>query len=45
LDICNLGKTTKNDSLIIKNKNNKIIKLKINAMKKFWTTGFVDALK
>ncbi|MDP6548438.1 MAG: AIR synthase-related protein, partial [Candidatus Woesearchaeota archaeon] len=45
LIIHNLGKTTKNDSLIIKNKNNKIIKLKINAMKKFWTTGFVDALK
>ncbi len=45
LDIINLGKTTKNDSLIIKNKKNEIIKLKINALKKAWTTGFVDALK
>jgi phosphoribosylformylglycinamidine synthase II len=45
LDIYNLGKTTKNDSLKIINSNKKIIDLKINELKKAWTTGFVDALK
>lgn len=45
LEIISLGKTAKNDSLIIKNKNGKIIDLKINEMKKAWATGFVDALK
>jgi len=45
LEINNLGKTTKNDSLIIKNKNEEIIYLKIKQLKEAWTTGFVDALK
>jgi len=45
LEIINLGKTTKNDSLVIFNKNKKIIELKINELKKAWTTGFIEALK
>ena len=45
LEILNLGKTTDNDSLIIKNKNEKIIDLEIKRLKEAWTTGFVEALK
>ncbi len=45
LIVHNLGKTTKKDSLIIINNNKKIIDLKINEMKKAWTSGFVEALK
>jgi len=45
LEIFNLGKTTKNDSLIVKRHNKKIINLSINKLKKAWTTGFADALK
>jgi len=40
-----LGKTTKKDSLKIINSREKIIDLKIDELKKAWTTGFVEALK
>jgi phosphoribosylformylglycinamidine synthase subunit PurL len=40
-----LGSTTKKDSLTIKNGNKPIIDLKIDEMKKAWTTGFAEALK
>jgi phosphoribosylformylglycinamidine synthase len=45
LEINNLGKTIKKDSLIIISNNKKIIDLKINELKKAWITGFVNALK
>tara|TARA_Y100000310_G_scaffold70474_1_gene66157 strand:- start:15275 stop:17620 length:2346 start_codon:yes stop_codon:yes gene_type:complete len=45
LIIHKLGSTTKKDSLKISNGNKKIIDLKIDKMKKEWTTGFVEALK
>ena len=45
LFVHNLGKTTKKDSLKIINSNKEIIDLKINELKKSWTTGFVNALK
>ena len=45
LIIHKLGSTTKKDSLKISNGNKKIIDLKIDKMKKAWTTGFIDALK
>ena len=40
-----MGKTTKNNSIKIINNGKKIIDLKINEMKKAWTTGFIEALK
>ncbi|MDP7243816.1 MAG: hypothetical protein QF568_00565, partial [Flavobacteriales bacterium] len=45
LEINNIGKTMKNDSLIIINNNKEIINLKIEKLKQAWTSGFVDALK
>jgi len=40
-----LGKTSKNNSLKIINNKKTIIDLKIDEMKKAWTTGFVEALE
>lgn len=45
LEIFNLGKTAKNNSLIIGNNDKKIIRLEIKELKNAWTTGFVEALK
>ena len=39
-----LGKTSNNGKLTITNNNKRIIDLKIDEMRKAWTTGFVEAL-
>ncbi len=45
LNIINIGKTTNNKSLIIKNKNKKIINLSIEELKKAWTSGLAEAMR
>ena len=40
-----LGKTSNKNSLKIINNNKKLIDLKIDEMRKAWTTGFVEALR
>tara|TARA_Y100000310_G_scaffold185578_1_gene185654 strand:+ start:13850 stop:16201 length:2352 start_codon:yes stop_codon:yes gene_type:complete len=45
LETAELGKTTKDNSLKIKNKNQQLIDLSIEKLKEAWTTGFTDALR
>ena len=40
-----IGKTINDNKLIINKENKKIINLKIDELKKAWTTGFVEAMK
>ena len=45
LKIIELGKTTKEEKLIVKNKDNKIIDLDIGKLKDSWTNGFKEVLE
>jgi len=45
LEGINIGKTNNKKSLIINNKNKKIINLSIEELKKAWTIGLVEALE
>lgn len=45
LELIELGSTISKQKLTVTKKNKKIVDLKINELKRAWTTGFVDAVR